>query len=135
MAITWYWNHVLGYLHRKSGHPDDNRVYKAQIMGGGNCMAVLAVKANTDDNGKPYPKPVWTVYGEFWNDPRHLTNCLGITKVAHTKKLHNLYEDATKVCLNTFYWKEIQPIAKAFAKAQIKVELYYKEPKEKGDGK
>lgn len=131
MAVTWYWNHVLGEIVRKSDNPHMKPTYKGRLLGGGNVMAALAYKANADENGQAYKKPVWTMYGEFWDDQTHLSRMLGLAKGKNWRgePYENLYTDVVKLRLNTYYWKEIQPIAKLFAKAGIKVELYYQVPK------
>ena len=130
MAITWYWGHILGELTRKNIH-DEKTTYKTRLLGGGNCLCVMANKANADDNGKPYKKPLWTVYGEFFSDTQHMKNCLGLTKKKRWdgQPFTNLYENATKLKLNAYYWKVVLPIAKAFIEVGASVEFYKKAPK------
>lgn len=129
MAVTWYWNHILGELTRKSEY--DGKPYKTRLLGGGNVLCVMAIKANADDDGRPYKKPVWTVYCEFFSDEQHMRNCLGLNKKKRRdgKPFTNLYENATKLKLNAYYWKEVLPIAKAFVEVGVTVEFYNKPPK------
>ena len=132
MAITWYWNHIIGKMKYK--HDKGYKAFHKQIMGGGNCLAILA------NYEEPHPmndlkKKGWVVYGEFWNDIDHLKRCLGLMRPKYKAKWKNyeptnIYEDVEEIKLNTYY-KEYETIARAFTKAKVRVVLYYKEPKPK----
>lgn len=114
MAVTWDWKVKVGQLNYKD--------YVLNIYSGGNCLAVQVWEGQDEKTGIDVYQ-----FNGFWDDTEHLKRCLGLSKG---------YEDIYKtsglqsVQFNT-YWKESQyeicKMAKLFAKAGHKVELYYKE--------
>ncbi len=115
MAVNWNWKQKMGVATML--HSNGSK-YKLNLYQG-NCLGVLIYDFKSEDG-----KNMYQFYG-FWNDAQHLKNCLGLSK----QYKDNLYKGKMlKIRLNTFYKENIQ-IAKLFAKANIKVELYYKEMK------
>ena len=123
MAVYWDWKNKCGELTMKDPR---NGKYTINLYKGNNCMTVLLYEykdQKTNEN-------MYQFMG-FWNDFKHLQNCiLGMKgSTDHT----NLYADAVKIKLNTYFLpKELYKIAKIFTEnTPAKVELYYKQPKEK----
>lgn len=115
MAVNWNWNKKIGVATMLN---HDGKKYKLNIYEA-NCLGALIYEFK-DENGKA----MYQFYG-FWNDIKHLKNCLGLSR----EYKDNLYKGVMlKIKLNTFY-KDCIKIATYFAKANIKVELYYKEIK------
>ena len=114
MAVNWSWKHKMGVI--TCYNKRTNSKYKVNIYGA-NCLGALIQEFK--ENGKD----MYDFWG-FWNDEKHLKNCLGLTR-----GYDNLYQDIiVKIKLNVFY-KDCVKIATYFAKANIIVELYYKEIK------
>lgn len=113
MSVNWLWKNKLGEMHYKT----PKGKYKTILY----CANCLGCEIYHND------KEHYTFQG-FWNNKEHLQNILGLTK---KYKNNNVYKDMGlyKVRLNTFWLKDTMIIAKEFAKAKIKVELYYKEIK------
>lgn len=115
MAVNWNWNKKIGVatMQNLKGEKYKLNIYEA------NCLGALIYEFK-DTNGKP----MYQFYG-FWNDIKHLKNCLGLSR----EYKDNLYKgEMLKIKLNSFYKDSIK-MAGLFAKANIKVELYYKEIK------
>jgi hypothetical protein len=115
MAVNWNWNKKIGVatMLNHDGKKNKLNIYEA------NCLGALIYEFK-DENGKA----MYQFYG-FWNDIKHLKNCLGLSR----EYKNNLYKGVMlKIKLNTFY-KDSVKMAGLFAKANIKVELYYKEIK------
>ena len=114
MAVNWNWKHKMGVITWHNPHNNTNikvNIYNA------NCLGALIYEFKEND------KEMYDFFG-FWNDITHLKRCLGLVK-----DYDNLYKDKIiKIKLNAFY-EENLVIAKYFAKANFKVELYYKEIK------
>ena len=114
MAVNWNWKQKMGEL--TLADPQGQK-YKINLYQG-NCLCVLIYDFKEEKTNKA----MYTFYG-FWGDTTHLKACLGLVGGKD-----NLYSHAKKIKLNTFY-KDNLKIAESFAKANIKVELYYKEIK------
>lgn len=130
--IYWHWNNILGELvYEQTDYRTNKKItFRKRILRGDNCLAVIANRTTVGDMGETLAKPTWTVYGEFWNDQKHLEICLGVRKGEYTKKYQeNIYADVRKVRINTYWKGECGEIARAFAKAHIDIEFYYEEPK------
>lgn len=125
MSVNWSWEHKKGYLMVEQ-KPNDEVTWKGKVnIYEANCLGALIY----DYKDKETKKDMYNFWG-FWNDEKHLKNCLGLTKNYDGKK-ENIYlgwERVTKVVLNTYY-KDYTKIANNFVKSGIKVELYYEEPK------
>ena len=121
--LTWNWNKRIGVIAIKD--PLDNKrrsinIYKT------NCLGALI----NEWYDKQEKKRMYQVVG-FWNDEKHLKNQLGLTKEF---KDDNYFKDTLntiEIRLNTYY-SDTMKVAKWFAKAKIKVVLFYQEPKDKG---
>lgn len=122
MSVNWNWNYKQGEITFKN--VETKKRYKINIYCA-NCLGALIYEYK-DPKTK---KDMYSFYG-FWNDTEHLKNILGLSK----KYTDNMYLNAdygriiTKIKLNTYYDENLK-IAKLFAKAKIKVILYYEEPK------
>ena len=119
MAVNWDWTRKMGeiiFLAYDKKHKIKCNFYRANCVG--------AVIQEWKEDGKDMYQFV-----TFWNDLSHLKRCLGLIK-NFDKTYDNLYKDKIKkVRLNAFY-PDMLTVAKLFAKAGFKVELYYKEVKE-----
>ena len=126
MSVNWLWKHKMGEMIVTQQHNKDVAPLKFKVnLYSANCVAALIYEYKDKETGKD----MYTFHG-FWNDMAHLERCLGLRKDCGGS-MHNAYaEDHYKVIcirLNTYY-KEMIKVATAFAKAGIKVELYYKDP-------
>lgn len=123
MSVNWNWKEKKGVMYFKQSQPaGEDLKFKVNIYKA-NCLGALIYEYK-DEKTK---KDMYRFMG-FWGDLWHLKACLGLKK-GYT----NLYEDnpfqrVLKVKLNTFYEDNLM-IAKYFAKAGIKVELYYRKVK------
>lgn len=116
MAVNWNWKCKKGIITWFDEYSKKN--YKVNIYQG-NCLGALIYDYKDEET----KKNMYQFMG-FWNDETHLKRCLGLVK-GHD----NLYKNIiVKIKLNTYY-KDCLKIAQLFAKANIKVELYYKEIK------
>lgn len=88
-----------------------------------NCLGALIYDYKNEET----KKDMYRFWG-FWNDLEHLKNCLGLTKDYSNIYIDNGFQSVPKIKLNIYY-KNCLKIAECFAKAGIKVELYYKEIK------
>lgn len=117
MAVNWTWKHKFGtitFIQEGSRERFDVNVYS-----GTNCLCALIY----DYVEKETKKEMYVFHG-FFGDVLHLKRCLGLQK-----NYDNLYKDKiAKVKLNLYY-EECIVLAKYFAKAGFKVEIYYKEIK------
>lgn len=110
MAATWLWKDKLGTITFDYGRGKQTH----NLYTGGNCLAVMLYEYK--ENGKDMYS-----FNGFWCDLKHLENCLK----------DNIYDEATKVKINTYY-KDGLKVAGLFAKyTKAKIEIYYKEPKKK----
>ena len=113
MALNWNWKKKMGVITiEQRGIKHKVNLYKA------NCLGALIYEYKDQEQGNMYQ------FFGFWNDERHLQNCLGFNK----KYGDNIHTDFKKAKLNTFF-KDSLVIARNLVKANIKVELYYKEIK------
>lgn len=120
MSVNWSWKELKGIITWKS--EVDNKKYRVNLYQA-NCLGALIYEYKDQETNKN----MYSFMG-FWNDETHLKRCLGLTKNYDNKK-ENIYKDIIlKIRLNTYY-KDSLKIAEYFAKANIKVELYYKEIK------
>lgn len=120
MSVNWSWKELKGIITWKS--EVDNKKYRVNLYQA-NCLGALIYEYKDQETNKN----MYSFMG-FWNDETHLKRCLGLTKNYDNKK-ENIYKDIIlKIILNTYY-KDSLKIAEYFAKANIKVELYYKEIK------
>lgn len=110
MAVNWNWKNKMGSIttHNARGEKIKINLYQA------NCLGVLIYEF-TQDNKHMYE------FVDWWQDLVHLKRCLGLAK-----GYDNLYTDFVKIRLNIAY-KDCIKIAELFAKANIKVILYYEE--------
>ncbi len=122
--VNWNWKEKMGvmYIIQPNTEIGDFK-FKVNIYNG-NCLGVLIYDYKNEET----KKDMYRFWG-FWNNLEHLKNCLGLTKGYND----NIYIDegvqsVLKIKLNTYY-KNCLKIAECFAKAGIKVELYYKEIK------
>lgn len=114
MAVNWNWKHKMGVI--TCYNKTSNSKYKVNIYSA-NCLGALIYEFKSNGKDK------YEFWG-FWLDKKHLKNCLGLAK-----NYDCIYQDIIiKIKLNTFY-KDCIKIAEYFSKANIKVELYYKEVK------
>lgn len=128
MAVNWSWNYKLGSyrLVQKNPATGEKKAFKVNLYCA-NCLAACIYEYK-DKNTK---QDMYSFQG-FWNDAKHLSNCLGLTG---DNKGDNIYNDpngngvVTKIKLNMYYKKDALKIAELFALAGHKVELYYKEIK------
>ena len=114
--VRWNWKSELGsckwYCH-------DGKTTKVDIYCG-NCLGVF-IKNFKDENGEEMYNFI-----TFFNDEKHLKRCLGLVKGDD-----DCMKDMIKsIKLNTYY-KDGLLLAKWFARAGYKVELYYKDMGEK----
>lgn len=114
MAVNWDWNYKKGEITLKRKGNFKINIYC------GNCSGALIYDFK-DENGKE----MYQFYG-FWNDLKHLKNCLGLSG-AH--KGDNIYKDEFKKVKLNVYYSECLKMAELFTQAGIKVELYYKKMK------
>lgn len=118
MAVTWNWSSKMGEMLVKNDNPNcKNKTWKINMYTGGNCMSVLLYEYKD----KATKKWMNTLYG--WMD-----------NVKHLKKHVDLYNNVTKMKLNTYYLRagnELYKMAQVLTEAGIKVELFYKAPKNK----
>ena len=123
MSVNWSWKAKKGYMVVEQ-KPNENVSQKFKVnIYQANCLGALIY----DFKDKETKKDMYNFWG-FWNDESHLKKCLGLTKNYDGKKenIYDGWQKITKVVLNTYY-KDYTKIASNFAKAGIKVELYYKE--------
>ena len=129
----------------------ETRKFKLDIYAGSNCLAVFCYDfyGESDDPNKIDKKTgqrkVVKKYQfcGFWNDRKHMENMLGMHPREYGgncySKEHDPDDYMEKLVLNTYFeleCKEILRCAKEWTKAGIKIELFYKEPKEvKQNGK
>ena len=118
--VRWEWNQRKGFYLIK-GQVDKDKLFRVNIYSG-NCLGVEIYEFK-DENGQEMYE-----FQGFWNDEKHLENCLGLNVKALCGK-NNIYEDVTEIHLFTKYsgWEKI---ARRFAKAKIKVVLEYEETTE-----
>lgn len=123
MSVNWTWKEKKGVMYFKQSHPATGdfkfkvNIYKA------NCLGALIYDYKDEETKKAMYK-----FMGFWNDFEHLKNCLGLKKGYDNIYIEKGFQSVLKVKLNVFY-KDCIKIAECFAKAGIKVELYYKEVK------
>ena len=151
MAVNWLWKSEKGWYTLVQTHTFESgevdlltgerklktvkRKFKIGLYGG-NCLAacIYRYKAPTDDPKDIDPKTGkpriigWYSFSGFWNDIQHVKNCLGMSKDHKDNIYKQCDEWVEKIHLNVFYPEMLQ-VAKLFAKAGIRVELYYKEIK------
>lgn len=115
MAVNWYWAHKLGVMTYKQ----ENGTFKINVYRG-NCLGVLIYEYKDENKKNKY------TFQGFWNDERHLKNCLGLSKDYKA----NLHKDngCVSIKLNTYY-KDSLLIGSLFAKSGLDVSYYRKEPK------
>lgn len=132
--VTWSWKRKMGEIDITQHRGDDVLTGMLNIYRG-NCLFVAIYEFTDDEGNEKYN------FYTFANDVDHFKRCLGLVstkkwsyaenKFVKTKR--NIYKDDadewTCVRLNTWYKESLQ-IAKLLARAGIKVELYYDEPKE-----
>lgn len=132
MSVNWLWKNKLGSMTLVQTSPNDSKIKKSFKLNlyAANCLGcALYEYQEVDKDGKKHD--MYSFWG-FWNDARHLSNCLGLTG---EHKGDNIYNDPTgcgvitKVKLNMYFKKDALKIAELFALAGHKVELYYKEIK------
>ena len=128
MAVNWLWKNKLGTMTLVQSRPDTKEKHSFKItLYTANCLAALLYEYKDTET----KKDMYRFWG-FWNDAKHLSNCLGLTG---EYKGNNLYNDPdgngviTKIKLNMYFKKDALKIAELFATAGHKVELYYKEIK------
>lgn len=118
MAVNWNWNNKKGTLYCKN---HKGQKYKLSLYHA-NCLGAILYEYKDSETDKSMYQ-----FDSYWNDERHLMNCLGLTKAY--KEQGDLYKDSLiKIKLDINY-KDNFKIAKLFAEAGHKVELY------KGKGK
>ena len=131
MSVNWLWKNKMGTIKLVQKHPStkESRSFNINIYGA-NCLGALIYEyKEVDEDGKKHD--MYRFWG-FWNDAKHLSNCLGLTG---DHKGDNLYNDPygcgviAKIKLNMYFKKDALKIAELFALAGHKVELYYKEIK------
>lgn len=117
MAVTWKWDAKMGEMFVENDNPHIKRKnWKVNMYTGGNCMSVLLYEYRD----KETKKNMYTLYG-WMDDVKHLKNHI------------DLYHNVTRMKLNTYYLRsgnELYKMAQVLTEAGIKVELFYKEPKE-----
>lgn len=124
MSVNWSWKHKIGEitLSQRDGNNPSKKNYFKINMYSANCVAALIYEFKD-----PVTKTEKYQFFGFWNDLKHLKNCLGLS-AGHTVNIynqeHNCFE---KVSLNIHY-KEMLKVAELFAKAGIKVDLYCSDP-------
>lgn len=121
MSVNWSWKHKMGEVVIAQMHQNEVIKFKMNIYEA-NCLCAVIYEFENEEGKKQYQ------FYSFFSDLEHLKRCLkdGI--------LTNGADKWLKVKLNTFY-KDSLKIAKELSKAKIKVELYYKEPKERKGAK
>lgn len=116
MSVNWNWKHKMGVITFKDEYTKeryDVNFYRA------NCLGALIYEYKEEATKKDM-----YIFKGFFNDITHLKRCLGLVK-----GYDNIYKEIiTKIKLNVFY-EENFVIAKYFAKANFKVEIYYEEIK------
>ena len=145
MAVNWLWKSEKGWYKLVQKHTFESgevdlltgekklktvtRKFKIGLYGG-NCLAAIIhrYKQLNEETGK---MEGWYTFCGFWNDMEHLKRCLD---VKHNFK-ENIYgkeyssdDYIESIHLNVWYPEMLQ-VAKLFAKAGIRVVLYYKEIK------
>lgn len=122
--VNWSWQRKMGVMYIKQSHPEiGDFKFKVNIYQA-NCLGAL-IYDYKDGETKENMYKFWG----FWNDLEHLKNCLGLTKVYNNNiYISKGFQSVLKIKLNIYY-KNCLKIAECFAKAGIKVELYYKKIK------
>lgn len=119
MAVTWSWKAKMGEANwtTVSGKTKKVTIYR------GNCLMVM-----TENFVDKETKEEMYNFVTFINDMSHLKRCLGLKKL-YDGSMSNCFDGVIKkIKLNTYY-TDATKIAEQFAKAGIRAELYYKEPK------
>lgn len=137
MSVNWNWKNKIGEITLKQ-KGNDGKINTFKInMYGANCLCALIYEYQKV-NEETHKKENWYDFYGYWLDTTHLKRCLGLVKHRDGTK-DNIYktdyEWFSKVKLNTYYFdkytkNERLTMVKAFTQSGIKVELYYKEPKE-----
>ncbi len=121
--VNWSWKEKMGVMYIKQTNTEVGDVkFKINIYQA-NCLGALIYDYKNEET----KKDMYRFWG-FWNDLEHLKNCLGLTKDYSNIYIDNGFQSVPKIKLNIYY-KNCLKIAECFAKAGIKVELYYKEIK------
>ena len=118
-------------VERTMPHDGTKKRFKLNIYNA-NCVGAVIYewKQKDEETGKVHD--MYQFWG-FWSDLKHLKRCLGLIK-DYNGNYSNLYNGSVdsdnwvKLKLNVYY-KGMSKIARLFAKAGYKVEIYYKEPK------
>lgn len=123
MSVNWSWKEKIGAMYIKQLNKEvGDFKFKVNIYHA-NCLGALIYDYKDEET----KEDMYRFWG-FWNDIEHLKNCLGLKKGYDNIYNDNGYQVVLKVKLNVYY-KKCLKIADCFAKAGIKVELYYKEIK------
>ena len=119
MPVNWSWKDRKGII-TFIDELDNSKKYKCSLYCA-NCLgAIIYEWYDKEEKTRKYQFMGW------WSDVKHLKNLLGLSKEYKNDCYYKKRVD--KIRLNTFYKDSIE-IAKLFAKAHIKVELYYSEVK------
>lgn len=133
MSVNWSWKHKMGEITIRGRKGFKN--YKVNLYHA-NCLCAMIYEYKD----KETKEKMYQFYG-FFNDEQHAKRCLGIepTKTydyeqkKYVTEKENIYKDEwVKVSLNIFY-KDMEKFAKLLARAKfdkMKIEIYYKEPKQ-----
>lgn len=134
MSVNWSWKHKMGEITLKQKKLSGKVFTYKLSMYSANCLCAITYNFREKNEKTDKLENMYTFWG-WWNDVHHLKRCLGLEKSCG--EYDNLYgkehnNQFTKVKLNTYYFtrKEFIQMAQAFTESGIKVELYYKEPKE-----
>lgn len=128
MSVNWKWEDKIGEVFIEQEKEKGVKHSFKLDMYTGNCLAIVLYnyKVKDNDNGNMVEK--YSLYCWF-SDMKHLKNCLGLSN----QYKDNVLTEIKKVRLNTYYLNDRVPellkMAYLFTKANIKVELFYKEPK------
>lgn len=132
MSVNWLWKNKLGTmtLVQQNYHTKEKKSFTINLYCA-NCLAACIYEYKQVDESTGKKKDMYQFWG-FWNDAKHLSNCLGLTGDNKGDDIYNDIDGSgtiTKVKLNIYFKQDALKIAELFSKAGHKVELYYKEIK------